>query len=593
MAFAAPLRTLRALAVTVAVALLASGLVFVAAPATATAAPDPAFPGVAEALPAAVEAAAGVAAADPGEADPAGTATVTGRVTFPDGTDLSMGRTFVAAYAPGADVGSPLAAAAVTDGSYSLRVPQGDVVLGVVSEGRAVFDQGGPQSGEIVSVGPDGVVRDVVLERSALVSGRVTAPTGVDITGQRVVVAVYPVAGAGAAVSAANVVTDAGTFAVGGLPAGEYRVAFVSSVAGAVSEWWQDAPRFEKARPLVLAAGEARPGIDAALEALHRMETSVPTISGTPVVGQTLRALPGAWTAGAALSYQWYANGKAIAKATASSLALTTAHAGTRITVQVTGKKATFASATVASAATAAVLRPLVAPTPSITGTPTVGQTLKVRTGTWTAGTRLTYQWYINGAPVARATAASFTLPSSAAVKTVTVVVSGTKAGYAAASRRSKPTAAVKGILSAPTPRITGSAIVGSRLTAVPYTWTSGTRLTYQWYLNGRAISRATGSTLVVTPAMVKARITVRVTGTKSGYISAARTSARTAAVVYPGRTKPISTWNCPAWAPIKGNAQSMIYHVRSGAYYAKTKPEACFSTESAAVKAGYRKSKR
>jgi hypothetical protein len=593
MAFAAPLRTLRALAVTVAVALLASGLVFVAAPATATAAADPAFPGVAEALPAAVEAAAGVAAADPGEADPAGTATVTGRVTFPDGTDLSMGRTFVAAYAPGADVGSPLAAAAVTDGSYSLRVPQGDVVLGVVSEGRAVFDQGGPQSGEIVSVGPDGVVRDVVLERSALVSGRVTAPTGVDITGQRVVVAVYPVAGAGAAVSAANAVRDAGTFAVGGLPAGEYRVAFVSSVAGAVSEWWQDAPRFEKARPLVLAAGEARPGIDAALEALHRMETSVPTISGTPVVGQTLRALPGAWTAGAALSYQWYANGKAIAKATASSLALTTAQAGTRITVQVTGKKATFASATVASAATAAVLRPLVAPTPSITGTPTVGQTLKVRTGIWTAGTRLTYQWYINGAPVARATAASFTLPSSAAVKTVTVVVSGTKAGYAAASRRSKPTAAVKGILSAPTPRITGPAIVGSRLTAVPYTWTSGTRLSYQWYLNGRAISRATGSTLVVTPAMVKARITVRVTGTKSGYISAARTSARTAAVVYPGRTKPISTWNCPAWAPIKGNAQSMIYHVRSGAYYAKTKPEACFSTESAAVKAGYRKSKR
>lgn len=592
MAFAAPLRTLRALAVTVAAALLASGLVFVAAPAGAAVAPDPAFPGVAEALPTAVESAAEVAAA-PGETDPDGTAVVSGQVTFPDGTDLSTGRTFVAAYAPGADAGSPLAAVAVTDGSYALRVPQGDVVLGVVSEGRAVFDQGGPQAGEVVSVGPDGFVRDVVLERSALVSGRVTAPTGVDITGQRVVVAVYPVAGAGAAVAAANVVTDAGTFAVGGLPAGEYRVAFVSPVAGAVSEWWQDAPRFEKARPLVLAAGEARPGIDAALEALHRMETSVPTISGTPVVGQTLRALPGPWTAGATLSYQWYANGKAIAKATASSLALTTAHAGTRITVRVTGKKAAFASATVGSAATAAVLRPLVAPTPSITGTPTVGQTLKVRTGTWTAGTRLTYQWYINGAAVARATAASFTLPSSAAVKTVTVVVSGTKAGYAAASRRSKPTAAVKGILSAPTPRITGSAIVGSRLTAVPYTWTSGTRLSYQWYMNGRAISRATGSTLVVTPAMVKARITVRVTGTKSGYISAARTSARTAAVVYPGRTTPISTWNCPAWAPIKGNAQSMIYHVRSGAYYAKTKPEACFSTESAAVKAGYRKSKR
>ncbi|AMG82502.1 MULTISPECIES: sunset domain-containing protein [Microbacterium] len=591
MAFAAPLRRLRALAVTVAAALLASGLVFVATPATAaTTALDPAFPGVAEALPTAVAAAADVAAS-PGQADPESTATVSGRVTFPTGVDVSRGRTFVAAYAPGAGV--PVAAAAVTDGSYSLRVPQGDVVLGVVSEGRAVFDQGGPQSGEVLAVGTEGVVRDVQLERSALISGSVTAPKGTDITGQRVVVAVYPVSGAGTVVGAAVPVTDAGTFAVGGLPAGAYRVAFVSGAAGAVSEWWDDAPRFEKARTITLAAGATQSGVVAALEPLHRMETSVPTINGTATVGQTLRAAPGAWTSGAALGYQWYANGVAISKATASSLTLTTAHAGARITVRVTGKKAAFASATVASAATSAVLRVLTAPTPTITGTATVGQTLKVKTGTWTAGTRLTYQWYVDGVAVARATGTSFKIPSSAALKPVTVVVSGTKSGYAAASKRSKPTAAVKGILSAPTPRITGSAIVGSRLTAVASTWTGGTRLSYQWYLNGRAIARATGSTLVVTAAMVKSRITVKVTGTKSGYVTAARTSAQTAAVTYPARTTPVSTWNCPAWAPIKGNAQSMIYHVRSGAYYAKTKPEVCFSTESAAVKAGYRKSKR
>ena len=162
MAVAAPLRRLRALAVTVAAALLASGLVFVATPATAaTTALDLAFPGVAEALPTAVAAAADVAAspgqADPEStatvsgrvtfptgpdvsrarpfvaADPESTATVSGRVTFPTGVDVSRGRTFVAAYAPGAGV--PVAAAAVTDGSYSLRVPQGDVVLGVVSRG--------------------------------------------------------------------------------------------------------------------------------------------------------------------------------------------------------------------------------------------------------------------------------------------------------------------------------------------------------------------------------------------------------------------------------------------------------------------------
>lgn len=60
-----------------------------------------------------------------------------------------------------------------------------------------------------------------------------------------------------------------------------------------------------------------------------------------------------------------------------------------------------------------------------------------------------------------------------------------------------------------------------------------------------------------------------------------------------PRSTRPSSAWNCPSWAPIKGNASSGIYHVKSGAFYTRTKPEICFSSESAARKAGYRKSKR
>ena len=36
-----------------------------------------------------------------------------------------------------------------------------------------------------------------------------------------------------------------------------------------------------------------------------------------------------------------------------------------------------------------------------------------------------------------------------------------------------------------------------------------------------------------------------------------------------------------------------MIYHVPSGQFYAATNPEECFTTEAAAVSAGYRKSLR
>ncbi|MDJ0316955.1 MULTISPECIES: sunset domain-containing protein [Arthrobacter] len=59
-----------------------------------------------------------------------------------------------------------------------------------------------------------------------------------------------------------------------------------------------------------------------------------------------------------------------------------------------------------------------------------------------------------------------------------------------------------------------------------------------------------------------------------------------------PGSTKPVSKWNCPTWAPIKGNASSKIYHLKGQRFYLRTTPEICFSTETAAKQAGYRKSK-
>ncbi|WP_435747000.1 sunset domain-containing protein [Microbacterium sp. PMB16] len=599
MVFPALSRSARSAAAAVAAAMLASMLVAVATPAAAVSsgpasvAIDPGFAGFADRLPIAVAAAAEIAGQTPeGEV-----ARVSGVITVADELELGQGRSFVVAYAPGADVSSPLAAAGVAaDGTYALDAPLGDIVLAVVSEGRSVFDQWGRlgvdlSSAETTSLPAEGLVYDVQLQRSALASGTVTVPAGAVVAGQKVAVVVYPVGGAGEIATAAGFVSDAGTFAVGGIPTGDYRVAFVSVASGAASEWWNDAPTFAKGRTATLTTGTAT-DVSVALQALLILDTSVPTITGTTTVGQTLKAAPGQWTTGATLTYQWYANGSAIVKATKSSLLLPAAVAGKKITVRVTGAKATYATKAQTSAATAAVLRPLAAPVPVIIGVTTVGQTLKVKTGTWTAGTRLSYQWYIDGVAVAKATGAAYKIPASATRKTITVVVKGTKTGYASASKRSKATAAVKGILSAPVPTIAGSTVVGSRLTARPGTWTAGTTLRYQWYANGKAIKGATASSLVLAAGVVKARITVKVTGSKSGYITAARTSAKSGVVSYPSRTKP-SGWNCPAWAPIKGNASSMIYHVPGGRSYKATKPEECFSSGAAAVKAGYRKAKR
>jgi len=54
---------------------------------------------------------------------------------------------------------------------------------------------------------------------------------------------------------------------------------------------------------------------------------------------------------------------------------------------------------------------------------------------------------------------------------------------------------------------------------------------------------------------------------------------------------KPIGH-SCPKSAPIKGNEPSHIYHMPGQRFYKITGPEICFSSESAAQHAGYRKSK-
>jgi len=82
-----------------------------------------------------------------------------------------------------------------------------------------------------------------------------------------------------------------------------------------------------------------------------------PTIRGTARVGTPLTAVPGAWTTGTALTYQWFANGAKIRGATSASFTPTTAQRGAKLTVAVTGTKAGYTAKTATSKATSAVAR--------------------------------------------------------------------------------------------------------------------------------------------------------------------------------------------------------------------------------------------
>jgi hypothetical protein len=81
-----------------------------------------------------------------------------------------------------------------------------------------------------------------------------------------------------------------------------------------------------------------------------------PVVGGRRVVGRTLTAKPGAWTAGTTFAYAWYADGRRIRHATSKRLLLARAQRGTRITVKVTGSQPGYRTRTLTSPRTARVV---------------------------------------------------------------------------------------------------------------------------------------------------------------------------------------------------------------------------------------------
>ncbi|PVZ57479.1 sialate O-acetylesterase [Arthrobacter sp. H-02-3] len=177
---------------------------------------------------------------------------------------------------------------------------------------------------------------------------------------------------------------------------------------------------------------------------------------------------------------------------------------------------------------------PLSAPVPTILGTAKVGTTLTAMPGAWGPGpVALAYQWYRSHGKISGATGASYTPAAADLGRTITVAVTGSQAGYASASRTSGGTTkVVRGPLVPSVPTIRGTAKVGARLTALPGTWGPGpVTLSYQWYRSQKAIGGATGPSYKPGPADRGRTLTVKVTGSKAGYVSASRTSAGTAKV--------------------------------------------------------------
>lgn len=160
---------------------------------------------------------------------------------------------------------------------------------------------------------------------------------------------------------------------------------------------------------------------------LRVLLASVPTIEGTPLVGETLRALPGEWSEGSKLSYQWYAGDRALRGQKKATLKLTVVHLNQPISVEVTGTLEGHESVTLRSEPT---LKTALATEGFVFGVPFVGTKVTAVAGLWTPGTAVTYQWLRDGEPIAGATGRQYTLSRDDRGSRISVAITGTLDGY-------------------------------------------------------------------------------------------------------------------------------------------------------------------
>ena len=133
--------------------------------------------------------------------------------------------------------------------------------------------------------------------------------------------------------------------------------------------------------------------------------TSIPTVEGTPIVGNTLTATNGTWTGNpTSFRYQWdrcdlagdRQNCGPISGATARTYKLVQADADHQVRVRVTACNADGCTTKDSkSVIVSANTPPKLVTAPSISGSPQVGETLHASPGTWTANpTSFSYEWF-------------------------------------------------------------------------------------------------------------------------------------------------------------------------------------------------------
>ena len=274
-----------------------------------------------------------------------------------------------------------------------------------------------------------------------------------------------------------------------------------------------------------------------------------------PIVGATLTATVGTWTAVPAVtSYtqQWQRSTDGgtstfidIAGATALTYVVTASDVGFPLRIRVSATNINGTGGPQASTATLAGAALYNVSLPTARGNFVKGQILEVSDGTWSSpyAITLSYQWFSAGSAISGAISSTYTLPDAQIGKVITVAVTAsTINGAVTVTSPSRGT--VLAVSNTVLPTISGSLRVGGTLTVAPGTWLNATTNTYQWQSSSdsstwNAITGATSASRILASSEAGLYIRAQVFGNyTSGSAVDYQTTVYTAATaVVPANT--------------------------------------------------------